>query len=94
MAVDKHLYARSLLQALMHGEDRIGPDWHKDLTVPGYVVTDAKPLHDHLTTTGSLPAERATVMDLLAAKDLVEQDHEVGTHSASIRRPSHEEHGM
>jgi uncharacterized protein YrrD len=73
MAVDKHLYARVLLQALMHGEGNIGADWRKDLTVPGYVVTDARALYDHITTTGSLPAERATMMDLLSAKELIEQ---------------------
>ena len=73
MAVDKHLFARVLLQALMYGEDQIGADWRKDLTVNGYVVTDARALFDHITTTGSLPAERATMMDLLAAKELVEQ---------------------
>jgi hypothetical protein len=73
MAVDKHLYARVLLQALMHGEDKIGADWRKDLIIPGYVVTDARALFDHITTTGSLPAERATMMDLLSAKELIEQ---------------------
>jgi hypothetical protein len=73
MAVDKHLFARVLLQALMFGEERIGTDWRKDLTVGGYVVTDARALYDHITTTGSLPAERATMMDLLSAKEMVEQ---------------------
>ena len=57
----------------MYGEGQIGTDWRKDLTVKGYVVTDARALYDHITTTGSLPAERATMMDLLAAKELVEQ---------------------
>ena len=37
------------------------------------MVTDAKALFDHSTTTGSLPAERATMMDLLAATEVVEQ---------------------
>ena len=73
MAVDKHLFTRVLLQALMYGEANIGSDWRKDLKISGYVVTDARALYDHITTTGSLPAERATMMDLLAAKELVEQ---------------------
>ena len=73
MAVDKHLYSRVLFQALMYGEARIGADWRKDLTVEGFVVTDARALYDHVTTTGSLPAERATMMDLLAAKEMIEQ---------------------
>ena len=57
----------------MHGEDRIGADWRKNMHVGGYMVTDARALFDHITTTGSVPAERATMMDLLAAKELVEQ---------------------
>ena len=57
----------------MYGEDRIGADWRKDLHVGGYMVTDARALFDHTTTTSSLPAEKATMMDLLAAKELVEQ---------------------
>ena len=73
MAVDKHLYSRVLFQTLMYGEARIGADWRKDLTVEGFVVTDARALYDHVTTTGSLPAERATMMDLLAAKEMIEQ---------------------
>ena len=73
MVVDKHLFARILFQALMYGEGRISADRTKDLTVNGYVVTDARALYEHITTTGSLPAERATMMDLLAAKELVEQ---------------------
>ena len=68
-----HLYSRVLFQALMYGERQIGADWRKDLTVEGFVVTDARALYDHVTTTGSLPAERATMMDLLAAKEMIEQ---------------------
>ena len=73
MAIHEHLYARLLLQALMYGEGGIGPDWRKDLSIPGYIVTDARALYDHITTTGSLRADRATIMYLLAAKGLVEQ---------------------
>ena len=36
------------------------------------MVTDAKSLYDHLRTTGSVPAERQTLIDLLIARDLSE----------------------
>ena len=47
--------------------------WRQALTVKGYCVTDARSMYDHVNTTGSIPSERATMMDLLAAKELVEQ---------------------
>ena len=72
-AVDKHLYMRLLWQVLMFGEKDLDSDWRKSLRIPGYLVTDARSLYDHLTTTGSLPAEKQTMMDLLAAKEMIEQ---------------------
>ena len=42
------------------------------MKIPGIVVTDAKSLYDHLRTTGSIPAERQTLIDLLIARDLCE----------------------
>ena len=36
-------------------------------------MTDAKSLYDNLQKDGSLPAERQTLLDVLVAKDLVEQ---------------------
>jgi hypothetical protein len=72
-ALDKHLYARLLCHALMHGESGIGPDWRQTLKIPGFIVTDASNPYDHMITTGSLPAQRATMLDLLAAKDMIEQ---------------------
>ena len=38
----------------------------------GYLITDAKSLFDHMTTTGQIPTERQTLLDLLVCKDLVE----------------------
>ncbi|CAE8613639.1 unnamed protein product, partial [Polarella glacialis] len=42
------------------------------LNVPGVMVTDARSLYDHLTTTGSIPSERQTMLDLLCAKEMIE----------------------
>ena len=47
-------------------------DWQRSLAVPGIVVTDAKSLYDHLSSTGSVPKERQTLIDLLVARDLAE----------------------
>ena len=49
------------------------PDWRVHLRLPGILVTDAKSLYDNLQKDGSLPAERQTLLDVLVAKDLVEQ---------------------
>ena len=38
-------------------------------------MTDAKSLFDHLSTTGQVPQERQTMLDLLAAKHLLDQGH-------------------
>jgi hypothetical protein len=73
MAADKHLYAQVLRQALGHGEGSIGVDWRNDFSVLSYVVTDARALYDHDTTTGNLPTERAAVMDHVIARKLIEQ---------------------
>ena len=42
------------------------------MKIPGTLVTDAKSLYDHLVTTGSVPMERQTLIDLLVARDLHE----------------------
>ena len=36
-------------------------------------MTDARSLYDHLHTTGQIPSERQTMLDLLVAKDMLEQ---------------------
>ena len=43
------------------------------LKIPSLCVTDAKSLFDHLSKTGSVPKEKQTLIDLLTARDLVEQ---------------------
>ena len=71
-ALDRQLYLRLLVQCMMHGEPDYGPQWRHELKIPGILVTDAKGLYDHLRTTGSMPKERQTLIDLLVARDLIE----------------------
>ena len=72
VAVDRHLYLRLLLQSLLYGEPSDLTEWRYHLKIPGILVTDAKSLYDHLSTTGSIPKERQTLIDLLVTRDLVE----------------------
>ncbi|CAE8672228.1 unnamed protein product [Polarella glacialis] len=87
IALDKQLYVRMLLEALLYGERSFSPEWKEHMTIPGMVmaqtrtkefcvagnmVTDAKSLYDHLSKTGNLPSERQVMLDLLAAKELEE----------------------
>jgi hypothetical protein len=72
IALDRQLYLRLLVQSLLHGEPEYSPEWRHKLTTPGILITDAKSLYDHLNTTGKIPKERQTMIDLLVARDLVE----------------------
>ena len=71
-AVDRQLYLRLMLESLIHGESDVTStaDWRMNLQIPGTIVTDAKSLFDHLNKTGSIPTERQTLIDLLVARDL------------------------
>ena len=57
---------------MIYGEPTDFTVWRYQLKIPGVMVTDAKSLYDHLNTTGSIPKERPTLIDLLVARDLVE----------------------
>ena len=63
---------RLLIEAVLYGEPDYGGDWRHKLKIPGIAVTDARSLYDHLITTGSIPKERQTLIDLLVARDLIE----------------------
>ena len=63
---------RLLIQSLQRGEPDYTPEWRHQLVIPGILVTDAKSLYDRLTTTGKIPKERQTMIDLLVARDLIE----------------------
>ena len=71
-AIDRHLYARLLIQMLQQGSFKLSEDWRKDLTVQGYMVTDARSLYDHLRTTGQVPSERQTMLDLMVTREMLE----------------------
>ena len=71
-AIDRHLYARLLIQMLQKGSFKLSEDWRKDLTVQGYMVTDARSLYDHLGTTGQVPSERQTMLDLMVTREMLE----------------------
>jgi hypothetical protein len=70
--LDRQLYVRLLVESLLYGEPELGEDWRYKLKIPGVLVTDARPLYDHLNKTGSMPTERQTLIDLLITRDLVE----------------------
>jgi len=71
-ALDRQLYLRLLLEAILDGEPACGPDWRHRLKIPGILITDARSLYDHLNKTGSVPKEKQTLIDLLVARDLTE----------------------
>ena len=74
LAVDRHLYVRLIVDMMVHGVFEVGAEWRARLRIGGGIVTDAKSLYDHMCTTGQVPSERQTMLDLLVAKDLLEQE--------------------
>ena len=72
IAVDRHMYARLVLDMLLRGSYPVTASWRGDCRVKGGLVTDAKSLYDHVSTTGQIPKERQTMLDLLASKHLLE----------------------
>ena len=74
LALDRQLYLRFMLEAVLYGEPPMGPNWRHELKIPGILVTDARSLHDHINKTGSLPSERQTLIDLLIARDFTEAE--------------------
>lgn len=71
-AADEQLFLRLITGALWYGPEVVTAEWKESLRVPGIVVTDAKALFDHLEKTGHMTSERQTMLDILAAKQLVE----------------------
>ena len=61
------------MECIPHGEPSL-EGWRHQLKIPGTFVTDSKSLFDHLTKTGSVPTARQTLIDLLVARDLHEND--------------------
>ena len=73
VALDRQLYLRLLIESILHGTPNLRDDWRLHLRIPGTLVTDAKSLYDHIGKVGSMPTSRQTLIDLLVARDLVEQ---------------------
>ena len=71
-AADEQLYLRLLCEAMWFKVPTISSSWKESLDVDGIVVTDAKALFDHVMKTGHMTAEKQTMLDILAAKQLVE----------------------
>lgn len=65
---DKILYNMALFDVMFHGRTEIQPQWRKQLHTGGAIITDAKGLHNHVNKTGSMAAEKRTVLDRLMAK--------------------------
>ena len=73
-SLDRQLYLRLMVESLLYGQPELRyTDWRVHLRVPGILVTDANSLYDNMQKGASLPAERQTLLDVLVAKDLVEQ---------------------
>jgi hypothetical protein len=73
-SLDRQLYLRLMVETLLYGQPELqDKDWRTELRIPGILVTDAKSLYDSLQKDESLPAERQTPLDVLVAKDLIEQ---------------------
>ncbi len=68
------MYLRLVVETLLYGQPELQDrDWRTALRTPGILATDAKSLYDNLQKDGSMPAERQRLIDVLVAKDLVEQ---------------------
>ena len=71
-ATDEQLYLRLLCEALWYGNPELGAQWKSRLRISGIAVTDARALYDHVSKTGHMTAEKQTMLDILAAKQLIE----------------------
>eukprot|EP00435_Cladocopium_sp_Y103_P057834 s201_g20.t1 len=72
ICVDRHLFGRLVLDRLLYGIRPLDPEWRVSMGLDGGVVTDAKSLFDHLNSTGQLPTERQTMLDLMVARHHLE----------------------
>ena len=70
--VDRHLYGRLVIDRLLLGNRPLDANWRTTMGLTGGVVTDAKSLFDHLSTTGQLPTERQTMLDLMVSRHHLE----------------------
>ena len=71
-ALDRQLSLLLLVQSLLQGEPVYDPEWRHKMVVPGILITDAMSLSGNLNTTGKIPKERQTMMDILVVRDFIE----------------------
>ena len=69
---DRALYVRLLLESIIYGIPDLNDNWRNNLRIPGIIVTDAKSLYDVIMKDGSMPAERQTLIDIVVAKNMVD----------------------
>ena len=72
ICVDRHLYGRLVIDMMLYGHKTLDENWRTTMGISGGVVTDAKSLYDHMGTTGQIPTERQTMLDLMVARDHLE----------------------
>ena len=73
-AADRLVYNMKLLDALLHAEVEVPADWRHHLLTQGYLVTDARSVFDHVHGSSQLATERQTSLDILAVRQMVQQD--------------------
>ena len=72
ITLDRQFYTRLLWQHLLYGPAPVRQDWRYNLIARGILLTDAKAVYDHLHKDGSVPQERQTLLDLMAAREELE----------------------
>ena len=73
-ASDRLVYNLKLLDALAYGKVEVTANWRSELVTRGHLVTDAKSLFDHVHGSSLLATERQTSLDILAVRQLVQED--------------------
>ena len=71
-ATDEQLYLRLLCESLWFGIPELGARWKTNLGITGIAVTDARALLDHVSKAGHMTSGRQTMLDILAAKQVIE----------------------
>ena len=73
-SLGRQLYLRLVVETLFYEQPELkGKDLRTGLRISGILATDANSLFDTFLKGGSTPVERQTLIDVLVAKDLVEQ---------------------
>ena len=73
-ASDRLVYNLKLLDALAYGKFEVSSSWRAELVTRGHLVTDAKSSYDHVHGSSLLATERQTSLDILAVRQMVQED--------------------